>query len=124
MKKTKTKAGLKIYDLQNNHIKTIPARYETVVHRLAFSGKSKRLSSADRLFLEAELIRDNLKNGNRQQQIIAERIECAAVEDCKKVNIRNEDKQRCELWFSNGERIICSHALFKLGSGEITNSLY
>lgn len=124
MKKVKTKAGLKIYDSQDNHVKTIPAIYGSVIDRLTFSDKKKRLSNQDRLFLEAELIRDELKNGNRQQQIVVERIHGAIAEDCKQIKIRNEEHPRHELWFSNGEKIHCSCALFKFGSGEIINSLH
>jgi len=115
---------LKIYNNQEIHIKTVPIKYESVIDRITFSDKKKRLSNRDRLFLEGELVRDNLKAGNRIEKLTAERLYGAIADDCKQINIRNEEHPRYELWFNNGEKIHCSCALFKFGSGEIINSLH
>ena len=132
MKKVKTKEGLKLYDGET-HIKTMPGRYEPVVDRLTISSKGIRLSKKERLFLEGELIRDDLSNSpERSVQLAAEWIEGAHAVNCVRIRIhcgkfrsgKIRYRVKFELVFSNGEKITCKPPLFKYGTGVQETSLY
>jgi len=132
MKKVKTKQGIKIYDGEK-HIKTIPAKYLNVVGRLTFSDDKIRLNNTERLFLEAELIRDGLKDSSdRTEQLAAEQIEGAICTDCVAVTTKKSHwvekelvyKKRYALIFSNNKRITCGKHLHKYGTGATEFSLY
>ena len=142
----KTKQGLKIYE-NNKHIKTVPNKYKPVITRITFSDDAKRLNTQDRLFLEAELCRDELKNSwIRTNRLVAEQIIGAIVEDCIRIDLpdghweRKETemidgkpirpkphfvhKKRFVLLWSNKVETTCSSSLFKFGSGEIQKKIY
>ena len=127
-----TKQGIKIYE-NDKHIKTVPKRYKPVITRITFSDDRIRLNNLDRLFLEAELFRDELKNSlTRTEQLAAERLDGATVEDCIQIDLPDghwEDKRfihnkRFVLLWSNKVETTCSSNLFKYGSGEVQRKIY
>jgi hypothetical protein len=127
-----TKQGLKIHE-NDKHIKTVPIRYEPVITRITFSDDGIRLSTHDRLFLEAELFRDELKKSlTRAERLVAERIEGHIVEDCIQIDLpeghwENKKfihKKRFVLLWSNKDQLTCSAKLFKYGSGEVQKKIY
>lgn len=128
----KTNKGLKVHE-NDKHIKTVPFRYKPVITRITFSSDGIRLNTQDRLFLEAELVRDSLKNSlTRTDQLVAERIEGSIVEDCIQIDLPEGHwelgtfihKRRFVLLWSNKDQITCSAKLFKYGSGEVQKKLY
>lgn len=125
MKYETTKVGVKIYD-GDTHIKTAPKKYLKVLERITFPEEGpKFLTNQERLFLEAELIREKLKASlERIHQLAAERLEGAIAVDCFDITVRGDKKDRCELLFDNGEIISCSSTLHRYGSGKQINRLY
>ena len=142
----KTNQGLKVHE-NDKHIKTVPFRYKPVITRITFSSDGIHLNTQDRLFLEAELVRDSLKNSlTRTDQLVAERIAGSIVEDCIQIDLpeghweRGEIvvidgkvskgkqffvyKKRFVLLWSNKVETTCSSKLFKFGTGEIQKKLY
>lgn len=141
-----TKQGLKLHE-NDKHIKTVPKKYKSVITRITFSSDGIRLNDQDRLFLEAELFRDRLKNSlTRTDQLTAERIEGSIIEDCVQIDLQDGHwesgeteiidgeavrpkpvfihKKRFVLLWSNKVELTCNPSLFKLGTGEVQRKLY
>lgn len=122
-KQKKTKSGVKVFQ-NGKHIKTIPSKYLEVVSTITFDNSVKRLTQIERLYLESELVRSQMKKSlDKRDRYAAERIEGSSVIYCIRINIRGGENRNV-LVFDNGERIKCSCALLKFGSGTIENSLY
>lgn len=119
----KTSAGLKVYQ-GGVHIKTVPSKFESVIQDVVFETKAKRLLNEERLLLEGELVKKEIKAMPAPEKYIFDQIKDATAQDCIWIQTRTGENSRSVMVFTNGVEVKCSKSFLALGSGLTKNQLY
>lgn len=95
--------GIKIY-IDNNHVKTIPKKYKTVVKACFLETTTKRLTAQEKFMLEVALFKEYLK---KHQPLVFNYVAKNKPIKSNKIIVFNTEKPYYEIVFDNNISVVC-----------------